>query len=188
MDHWIAFFGPGSRIPGEEQQSRLYDKKERDLDEQGMVFLSGGETSLRLDRSCAEGDVLICPGLSSGAGDGVALEYRFLGPDIDVQKIIEFGVSKPLILPLLSGERSCTPYLGKGTTPISSSLMLEIGGYGPDILVWTGSKNGQVSCSSAWNRKMKERSFNSSYSSQSGLSGKLEMNYFSTKNPLSKKL
>ncbi|KAK1291403.1 hypothetical protein QJS10_CPB17g00356 [Acorus calamus] len=30
---------------------------------------------------------------------------------------------------------------------------LGIGGYGPDILVWTGSKNGQVSCSSAWNRQ-----------------------------------
>ncbi|KAK1281548.1 hypothetical protein QJS10_CPB22g00175 [Acorus calamus] len=65
--------------------------------------------------------------------------------------------------------------------------MLEIGGYGPDIFVWTGSKNGQVSCSSAWNR-MKERSFNSSYPSQSGLFGKLGMNYSSTKNPLSKQL
>ncbi|KAK1264987.1 hypothetical protein QJS04_geneDACA011185 [Acorus gramineus] len=67
---------------------------EMDLDKQGTVFLGGGETSLSLSLSeifsIKDGSIApvlkvsvpICPCLSSGAGDGVAPEYRFLGPDI----------------------------------------------------------------------------------------------------------
>ncbi|KAK1267664.1 hypothetical protein QJS04_geneDACA000636 [Acorus gramineus] len=43
--------GPGSGMPGEDQRSRLYDKMERDLEEQGAVFLGGGETSQSLSLS-----------------------------------------------------------------------------------------------------------------------------------------
>ncbi|KAK1289322.1 hypothetical protein QJS10_CPB18g01351 [Acorus calamus] len=43
--------GPGSGMPGEDQRSRLYDKMEMDLDEQGAVFLGEGETSQSLSLS-----------------------------------------------------------------------------------------------------------------------------------------
>ncbi|XP_068643664.1 uncharacterized protein [Aristolochia californica] len=42
---------PGPTISYSEKRSRLYDKMERDLDEKGAVFLSGGQTSQSLSLS-----------------------------------------------------------------------------------------------------------------------------------------